>query len=83
MTREEYIEYRRTGDSINILYNFYKENWKKDRHKFFLEPEGFGTFIRLWPETNKTIHNVIGYYDVHFHVSILSNIHTGQIIQIK
>ena len=67
MKRDEYIKLRQEN-SGEIMYNFYKEFFNKEKHKNFLEFPQFIEFIQLWPLVQQA-HNVsCEYYDVKFNV---------------
>lgn len=80
MKKEEYLHYR-NNNSLEPLYEYYKENWNDKRDRFFLNIMDFMESFRFWPESTMVYHNVMAYYDVKFTVMKVENLKTGQIIR--
>ena len=66
MTKTEYLRYRE-NKSANILYEYYKENYKGGSS--FLDPNSFVEHMRLWPFANIAFENAIAHYDDKFQVT--------------
>jgi len=80
MKREEYIEMR-NDDSLEPIYEAYKEGWKAEREKFMLNFEEFVSFFRIWPEAQQVYFNIMSYYDIKFTIIKLEDLKTGNIIK--
>lgn len=80
LTRESYLQMRNNG-SIEPFYEYYKENWTKEKHIFFLDSEQFFQAMNLWPRAQEKFGNVLDYYDHKFTVQKVQDLKTGQIIK--
>ncbi len=67
MNREEYIKIRTDG-SPEIMYEYYKEHFNKEKHKDFLKFEQFVEFIQLYPLIQQAYNVSCAYYDARFNV---------------
>lgn len=80
MTREEYLKLREEN-SIELLYEYYKEKFDEKKHKF-LQPEEFFHSIVRWPPVNDTFKSVLAYYDVKFEIMKAQDLKTGEILKV-
>jgi hypothetical protein len=68
MTREQYIEARKTN-SIEIMYDYYREHWTEEiqkKHKILLEFKEFVEFIQMYPGIQNAFNVSCEYYDAKF-----------------
>lgn len=67
MNRENYIKLREEN-SPEIMYDFYKEHFNKEKHKDFLEFPQFIEFIQLYPLVQQAYNVSCEYYDAKFNI---------------
>lgn len=67
MTKEQYIEYRKTNDSM-FLYEFYKEKFDESKNHKFLDISTFFNGMTQWVFSPLVVEIVISYYDSKFNV---------------
>lgn len=67
MSREQYIEAREMN-SVEIMYDFYKELFDKEKHKNFLEFPEFVEYIQIYPLVRQAFNVSCNYYDAKFNV---------------
>lgn len=67
MTRETYIKLREEN-SIEIMFEYYQENFKSEKHSPKLEIGEFIEFMRIWPNNREAFNVSVDYYDSKFNV---------------
>lgn len=80
MNKETYLQIR-NNNSIEPFYEFYKENWNKEKHIFLLNPEQFFQSINMWPNAQQAYQDVLAYYDTKFELMSIKDLETGQILK--
>jgi len=80
MTRELYVKLRNAG-SMEPMYEYYTEQWKKGTHEFMLNFVDFVNFFRMWPEAQIVYNNIMTYYDHKFKIMFVQDLKTGNIIK--
>lgn len=74
MNKEQYLQLRNDGN-LEIMYIFYKENFKEGVHKPLLSNDQFYKAFLMWPFQHQAVDRVLQYYDVMFNVL---SINTGK-----
>lgn len=67
MNREQYVKLREEN-SIEIMYEYYKENFKPEKHSPLLNIEEFIQFMKLWPNRNEAHNVAVDYYDAKYNI---------------
>ena len=67
MTREQYISSREKKE-YDYLYDYYKENFDKEKHKPFLNVSDFFMYFQRWPGVHAAIEHVNEYYDAKYSI---------------
>jgi len=67
MTREDYVGYR-NNNRHDYLYEFYKENFNKEKYSIFLDIADFFKYFQMWPPNMMVVDEVSQYYDIKFNV---------------
>jgi len=67
MNREQYLKMRQEN-SLEIMYEFYKEHFIKERHKNFLEFSQFIEFIQMYPFVQQAFNVSTEHYDSRFNI---------------
>ena len=71
MTREEYISYKRSGNSLMIMYKHYIEHYDKEKHYTFSSPNDFAMAIQQWEGFMFLNVKLERLYDVYFELVVL------------
>lgn len=80
MNKNEYLKLREEN-SIELMYEYYKEHFDEKKHRF-LQPEEFFHSIVRWPPVNDAYKAIIAYYDVKFEITKVQMLNTGNIIKV-
>jgi len=72
MTKNEYLELKQIG-SIEIIYNYYKERFNKDKHRPFLALPEFSVYLAMYMDVPRLFEKVSNHYDRLFDVMVLKD----------
>lgn len=67
MERAQYIKLREENN-VEIIYEYYKENFKPEKHSPKLGLGEFIEYIMMWPNRQGAFNVATEYYDVKFNV---------------
>ena len=73
MTKEQYLRDVQTQNFPNILYAMYLEKFDGNKHKPFLQPREFMTYIQMTGMMNEYLQNTFSHYDQKFNINRLYN----------
>lgn len=80
MSREEYLKLRE-NNSVELLYEYYKEKVDTVKYKLF-QPDEFFQYITQWPFVHEAFQTVVSYFDAQFVVMKVQDLSTGDTIKI-
>jgi hypothetical protein len=72
MTKHEYLQMKKTG-SIQVVYEYYKERFDRNKHKPFLPPNEFAMYLQMYMDVPKVFERVCNHYDEKFIVVVLKD----------
>ena len=78
MTKSEYLQLKAAG-SIQVVYEYYKERFDRNKHKPFLPPNEFAMYLQMCMDVPKVFERVCNHYDEKFNVVVLKD-KNGQFI---
>lgn len=72
MTKHDYLQMKKAG-SIQIVYEYYKERFDKDKHRPFLPPNEFAVYLQMCMDIPRVFEKVCNHYDQMFNVTTLKD----------
>lgn len=80
MSREEYLKLRE-NNSVELLYEYYKEKVDTVKYKPFQSDEFF-QYITQWPFVHEAFQTAVAYFDAQFTVMKVQDLSTGNTIKV-
>lgn len=72
MTKHDYIQLKR-HNSLNVVYEYYKERFDSRKHNPFLGPQEFFIYFQMYMDVPRVFEKVCSYYDDKFKIVLLKD----------
>lgn len=72
MTKDQYLSLK-IQNSLNIVYEYYKERFDRSKHRPFLPPHEFAMYLQMCMDVPRVFEKVCNYYDDKFKIVLLKD----------